>query len=91
MFFKWSLHSSILCCGLIIEHPYFSDNFICEYTLPAPHKLSFCCSDDPRKESCFKQKLQMTLIGGLSYFSQCGFVADLVCVLLVGWMDEEVG
>lgn len=92
LFFKWSLKSIILCCGLITEHPYLSNNFIYEYTLPAPHKLSFsCCSSQLRKKSCFKQKLKMTLIGNLSHFSQCRFAADLVCVLLVGWMDEEAG
>lgn len=92
LFFKWGLNSSILCCGLITEHPYLSNNFIYEYTLPAPHKLSFgCCSSEPRKKSCFKQKLKMTPSGDLSCFSQRGFAAGWVCVVLVGWVDEEVG
>lgn len=73
LFFKWSLNSSILCCGLIIEYPYVSNNFIYEYTLHALHKLSLsCCSSELGKKSCFKQNLKMTLIGDRSYFHSVG-------------------
>lgn len=90
-FFKWSLNNSILCCGLITKHPCFSNNFIYEHTLCVPHKLSFgCCSSEPKKKSCLKEKLKVTPTGDLSYFSQCGFAIYLDCALLVNWLYEEV-
>lgn len=68
--FKLSLSGSILCCGLIVEHPYLRNNFIYEHTLPAPHKFSFSChSREPRKKSCFKPTLKMTLIGNKQFFT----------------------